>query len=101
MFESIKISDDSLFISILDCSFTMKDDLLFNIDHGYVEGICRGFKGGILKAAEYQNLVQCETLEGNNSIEIFQEKSEDSLQIYDFIYNQLIMEISWLMNKVH
>lgn len=64
MFESMKISDDSLFISILDCSFTMKDDLFFNLSHGYAEGLCRGFKGGILKAAEYQNLVQCETLEG-------------------------------------
>ena len=43
----------------------MKDDLLFNIDHGYAEGLCRGFKSGILRAADYQNLVQCETLEGN------------------------------------
>jgi V-type H+-transporting ATPase subunit d len=42
----------------------MKDDLLFNLDHGYAEGLCRGFKSGILKAADYHNLVQCETLEG-------------------------------------
>ncbi len=42
----------------------MKDDLFFNLDHGYAEGLCRGFKSGILKAAEYHNLVQCETLEG-------------------------------------
>jgi V-type H+-transporting ATPase subunit d len=41
----------------------MKDDLLFNLDHGYAEGLCRGFKSGILKASEYHNLVQCETLE--------------------------------------
>ncbi|CAF1306920.1 unnamed protein product [Rotaria magnacalcarata] len=41
----------------------MKDDLFFNIDHGYAEGLCRGFKSGILKAADYHNLVQCETLE--------------------------------------
>ena len=46
----------------------MKDDLLFNLDHGYAEGLCRGFKSGILKASDYQNLVQCETLEGTNSI---------------------------------
>ena len=72
MFQSIKISDDSLFISILDCSFNMKDDLFFNLDHGYAEALCRGFKSGILKAAEYQNLVQCETLEGKISIKIFQ-----------------------------
>lgn len=45
----------------------MKDDLLFNLDHGYAEGLCRGFKSGILKASDYQNLVQCETLEGTDS----------------------------------
>lgn len=42
----------------------MKDDLFFNLDHGYAEGLCRGFKSGILKASDYHNLVQCETLEG-------------------------------------
>jgi len=41
----------------------MKDDLFFNMDHGYAEGLCRGFKSGILKSADYHNLVQCETLE--------------------------------------
>ncbi len=48
----------------------MKDDLLFNLDHGYAEGLCRGFKSGILKASDYHNLVQCETLEGIISIGI-------------------------------
>lgn len=38
---------------------------LFNIDSGYLEGLCRGFKCGILKQSDYLNLVQCETLEGN------------------------------------
>ena len=42
----------------------MKDDLFFNMDHGYAEGLCRGFKSGILKGADYHNLIQCETLEG-------------------------------------
>lgn len=37
---------------------------IFNIDGGYLEGLCRGFKCGILKQADYLNLVQCETLEG-------------------------------------
>ncbi len=36
---------------------------LFNIDSGYLEGLCRGFKNGILKQSDYLNLVQCETLE--------------------------------------
>lgn len=40
---------------------------IFNIDAGYLEGLCRGFKCGILKQADYLNLVQCETLEGKTS----------------------------------
>lgn len=36
---------------------------MFNIDGGYLEGLCRGFKCGILKQSDYLNLVQCETLE--------------------------------------
>ena len=36
---------------------------LFNIDNGYLEGLCRGFKNGTLRQADYLNLVQCETLE--------------------------------------
>ncbi|TRY62112.1 hypothetical protein TCAL_04197 [Tigriopus californicus] len=36
---------------------------MFNIDNGYLEGLCRGFKNGILKQTDYLNLVQCETLE--------------------------------------
>ena len=39
-------------------------ELMFNIDNGYLEGLVRGFKGGVLKQADYLNLVQCETLEG-------------------------------------
>ncbi|KAI1295492.1 V-type proton ATPase subunit d [Halotydeus destructor] len=38
-------------------------DTLFNIDSGYLEGLVRGFKCGILKQTDYLNLVQCETLE--------------------------------------
>ncbi|XP_013791279.1 V-type proton ATPase subunit d-like [Limulus polyphemus] len=38
-------------------------DLYFNIESGYLEGLVRGFKSGILKHTEYLNLVQCETLE--------------------------------------
>lgn len=39
------------------------DELYFNIDHGYLEGLVRGFKGGILTQHDYGNLVQCENLE--------------------------------------
>jgi len=39
-------------------------DAYFNIDHGYLEGLVRGFKSGILRDADYQNLIECQTLEG-------------------------------------
>ena len=42
----------------------MASDLTFNIDHGYLEGLVRGFKGGLLTASDYANLVQCDTLDG-------------------------------------
>ncbi|KAJ8303377.1 hypothetical protein KUTeg_019773 [Tegillarca granosa] len=38
-------------------------EMYFNIDHGYLEGLVRGFKAGILKQGDYLNLVQCETLD--------------------------------------
>jgi len=37
--------------------------LVFNINDGYLEALLRGFRSGILKAADYNNLTQCETLE--------------------------------------
>lgn len=40
------------------------DSVSFNIDNGYLEGIVRGFKSGILKQSDYLNLTQCDTLEG-------------------------------------
>ncbi|KAI8838368.1 V0 complex, c/d subunit of ATPase [Chytridium lagenaria] len=37
--------------------------LFFNTDTGYLEGIVRGYKAGILNSSNYLNLTQCETLE--------------------------------------
>lgn len=42
----------------------MYSDLFFNVDGGYLEGLVRGFRSGILKRTDYHNLEQCETLEG-------------------------------------
>uniref|UniRef100_A0A8C8UNC5 ATPase, H+ transporting, lysosomal V0 subunit D2 n=1 Tax=Peromyscus maniculatus bairdii TaxID=230844 RepID=A0A8C8UNC5_PERMB len=39
-------------------------ELYFNVDHGYLEGLVRGCKAGLLTQQDYVNLVQCETLEG-------------------------------------
>lgn len=38
-------------------------ELSFNVDHGYLEGLVRGMKAGILTKADYHNLAQCDTLE--------------------------------------
>ncbi|KAF5360971.1 hypothetical protein D9756_005019 [Leucocoprinus leucothites] len=37
--------------------------LFFNVDTGFLEGIVRGYKSGILTQNQYANLTQCETLE--------------------------------------
>ncbi|XP_071379389.1 V-type proton ATPase subunit d 1-like [Centroberyx affinis] len=38
-------------------------ELGFNVDHGYLEGLVRGMKAGILTRTDYHNLAQCDTLE--------------------------------------
>lgn len=37
--------------------------LTFNIHGGYLEAIVRGHRAGLLTAADYNNLCQCETLD--------------------------------------
>ncbi|WOO77039.1 V-type proton ATPase subunit d [Vanrija pseudolonga] len=37
--------------------------LTFNINHGFLEGIVRGYKGALLTQSNYSNLTQCENLE--------------------------------------
>ena len=37
--------------------------LTFNINDGYLEAIVRGYRGGLLTTADYNNLCQCETLD--------------------------------------
>uniref|UniRef100_A0A8D3BSJ4 V-type proton ATPase subunit n=1 Tax=Scophthalmus maximus TaxID=52904 RepID=A0A8D3BSJ4_SCOMX len=35
----------------------------FNVDHGYLEGLVRGMRAGILTQTDYHNLAQCDTLD--------------------------------------
>jgi len=35
----------------------------FNVNDGYLEAIVRGYRGGILTTQDYNNLIQCESLE--------------------------------------
>lgn len=45
--------------------------LLFNSHGGYLEGIIRGFKAGLLTQGQYSNLTQCETLDGESRLPVF------------------------------
>jgi V-type H+-transporting ATPase subunit d len=38
--------------------------ITFNLDDGFAEAIVRGYKSGILSQADYSNLGQCDSLEG-------------------------------------
>lgn len=38
-------------------------EIFFNVDSGFLEGLVRGFKDGVLKEEDYRQLTQCETLE--------------------------------------
>ena len=40
------------------------------MDAGFLEGVVRGYKGGLLTQANYHNLTQCENLEGMYSLPI-------------------------------
>lgn len=39
------------------------EGLYFNIDYGYVEGVARGYKLGLLTGNQYTNLTQCDNLD--------------------------------------
>ncbi|EDR13773.1 uncharacterized protein LACBIDRAFT_309140 [Laccaria bicolor S238N-H82] len=39
------------------------ESLFFNVDSGFLEGVIRGYKAGILTQNQYANLTQCESLE--------------------------------------
>ena len=41
----------------------MTEALFFNSHSGYLEGVLRGFKAGLLTQAQYSNLTQCESLD--------------------------------------
>lgn len=42
----------------------MASAAVWNADNGFVDGILRGYKSGILNSTNYLNLTQCETVEG-------------------------------------
>ena len=45
----------------------MGEMLFANINDGYLEGLLRGYRGGILTSTDYANLCQCESIDGSPS----------------------------------
>ncbi|KAJ8110108.1 hypothetical protein ONZ43_g5960 [Nemania bipapillata] len=39
------------------------EGLFFNVNNGYLEGIVRGYRNGLLTGVNYSNLTQCETID--------------------------------------
>ncbi|KAG4413627.1 H(+)-transporting V0 sector ATPase subunit d [Cadophora malorum] len=39
------------------------EGLFFNVNNGYIEGIVRGYRNGLLTGQNYNNLIQCETID--------------------------------------
>ena len=84
----------------------MFPELSFNIDHGYLEGLVRGFKSGILRQADYLNLVQCETLEGKiirepaGIINFFTDDIVDETSVVALVAQHPLTELCLLTNKL-
>ena len=68
-------------------------EYLFNVDHGYLEGLVRGFRSGILTRVDYLNLVQCETVDGESMdktcvrLSVFDRRHQDALFVYNNVTN--------------
>ncbi|KAJ2779351.1 H(+)-transporting V0 sector ATPase subunit d [Coemansia javaensis] len=39
------------------------NEIYFNVDAGYLEGVVRGYRDGLITAPQYLNLTQCETMD--------------------------------------
>jgi len=62
--------------------------LLFNPQYGYLEGMVRGFKNGLLNQTEYQALTQCDSLE---DLKIHLAVSFRHRCIFEFFLNRLFL----------
>lgn len=41
-----------------------------NTSCSYIEGIIRGYRNGLLSGSNYANMTQCETIDGNTTLNI-------------------------------
>jgi len=49
---------------------------LLQTNTGFLEGIVRGYKAGLLTQGQYSNLTQCETLDGSFGLSLFQKNRD-------------------------
>eukprot|EP00794_Sanderia_malayensis_P019235 gene19235-21163_t len=95
-------------------------EIVFNIDNGYLEGLVRGFKSGVLTRTDYLNLIQCETLEdlklhlqstdygsflaneaGPLAVSVIDEKLRDKLIIeFNHLRNQAFEPLATFMDYI-
>jgi hypothetical protein len=57
------------------------EGLFFNVNNGYIEGIVRGYRNGLLTGQNYSNLTQCETIDGKDCHLIFAKMIAEVYQI--------------------
>ncbi len=58
---------EALFFNVSSlCSVELCSLTVLKVSNGFLEGIVRGYKAGILTENNYKNLTQCETLEGTS-----------------------------------
>lgn len=50
------------------------EGLYFNVNNGYIEGIVRGYRNGLLTNSNYSNMTQCETIDGSSLSSSLQRK---------------------------
>ena len=81
------------FATIMDIADNNMKGCMFNIDNGYLEGLCRGFKNGILGQNDYLNLVQCETLE---DLKLHLQSTDYS----NFLNNESSLQVSVIEDKL-
>jgi V-type H+-transporting ATPase subunit d len=68
------------------------EGLFFNQDNGYLDGLVRGFKSGILTKSTYANLTQCESLE-DLKLQL------SSTDYANFLQNEPVITTSIVANK--
>ncbi|RLV92029.1 V-type proton ATPase subunit d [Spathaspora sp. JA1] len=97
------------------------EGLFFNINNGYIEGVVRGYKSGLLTTNQYVNLTQCDNLEdlklqlsstdygnfmanqsGNLSTSIIQDSlSKKLFQQYQYIKSQSNGKLTKFMEYIN